>query len=220
LVDRLLPGPSQWEKALQPFVEIAPKFSLAITDPLAGCVHLVEQTEITNPSLTNQSRDSNGYSTAIRIASYTTKLLKANNVFDFLDQDKQTAVLGGIVLTMQLANDNLGLAGANHLWTQYSSDVEEDMLEFISDAHEVVVKLLRDGVNAITLQPNALDSIWMSSALKKTSARAFYIARASSFVFSELVELHDFQLNNVSVWIATLTEYRKNKGRRDTIIFV
>ena len=188
---------------------------MAITDPLAGCVHLVERTGNVDLSLViNLPRDSNGYSTAIRIASYTTKLLKADDIFPLLDQDKQIAIFKGIVLIMQLANDNLGLAGANHLWTQYSSDAEGDILEFISDAHGIIVKLLRAGLGGLTLQPNAQDGFWMSTALITTSARSFYMARASSLVYSELVELSGFSLNNPPVWIEALTNYRKNKGRR------
>ncbi|KAH0537719.1 hypothetical protein FGG08_005526 [Glutinoglossum americanum] len=211
VVDQLLPDISQWETALRPFLEIAPKSSLAITDPLAGCVFLVERAGITDPSfIIEQPRDSNGYSKAIRIASYTARLLKASDIFTLLDQDKRTAIFKGIVITMQLANDNLGLAGANHLWDQYSSDVEEDMVEFISCAHDVILKLLRGGMDGIIFQPSAQDDFWALPALRATSARAFYTARASSLVYSELVELRGFPLNDVPFWISALTEHRKN----------
>jgi E3 ubiquitin-protein ligase listerin len=193
--------------------------SLAITDPLAGCVHLVERAENTDSSLVmDLPRDSNGCSTAIRIASYTTKLLKANDVFSLLDENKQTAIFKGIVLVMQLANDNLGLAGANHLWTQYDSDIEEDIFEFISDAHSIIVKLLRAGLGGLALQPHAQDGFWMSTALGATSARFFYLARASSLVYSELVELSGFKLSDAPVWIEALTEYRKNEGKKAEVL--
>ncbi|KAH0559624.1 hypothetical protein GP486_003863 [Trichoglossum hirsutum] len=211
LADLLLPHSSQWELALQPFLEIAPKTSMAITDPLASCVFMVERTGITDPSpITRLPRDSNGYSIAIRIASYTVNLLKDSDVFALLDQSKQAATFKGIVLAMQLANDNLGLAGANNLWNQYSPDIEEDMLEFVSDAHSIVVKMLRGGINGVSLQPNAQEGFWMSPDLKAYSAEAFYMARASSTVYSELVELHGFLPNNASIWMEALTEYRKN----------
>ncbi|KAI9765177.1 MAG: hypothetical protein M1840_007770 [Geoglossum simile] len=211
LVDHLLPRPPQWEAAIEPFLYIPPKPSLAITDPLAGCVHLVERSGNTDSSLAmDLPRDSNGYSTAIRIASYTTRLLKANDVFSSLDQDNQIAIFKGIVLIMQLANDNLGLAGANHLWTQYSSDVEEDILGFISDSHGIIVKLLRAGLGGLALQPHAQDGFWVSAAPGVMSTRSFYLARASSLVYSELVELSGFKLSDAPAWIETLAEYRKN----------
>jgi hypothetical protein len=195
-----------------------PKSSLAITDHLAGCLHLVERAGSSDSSLIiNLPRDSNGYSIAIRIASYTTKLLKANDIFPLLNQAKQTAVFKGIVLVRQFANDNLGLAGANHLWTQYSSDVEDDILEFISDAHAIIVKILRAGLGGLSLQPNAQDGFWMPAALKTTSARSFYMARASSLVYSELVEVLGFPLSDAPAWIETLTEYCKNKGKKAVI---
>jgi E3 ubiquitin-protein ligase listerin len=218
LVDHLLPHPSQWEAAIEPFLDIPPKPSLAITDPLSGCVHLVERAGNTNLSLAmDLPRDSKGYSTAIRIASYTTRLLKVNDVFPFLDQNHQTAIFKSIVLIMQLANDNLGLAGANHLWTQYSPDVEEDILEFISDAHSIIVKLLQAGLGGLALQPHAQDGFWTSTALEATSSRSFYLARASSLVYSELVELSGFKLSDVSAWTEALIEYRKNGGKKAVV---
>ncbi|KAF2124162.1 RING zinc finger protein-like protein [Dothidotthia symphoricarpi CBS 119687] len=213
----IFPSIDDWDAALAPFLNAAPKPSLAITNPLGSGVYLVKQQQ--SPSeIRNLSRDSDGYSAAYRTAQYATRLLTHLGSFarQNVPKDLQDAYLRNIALTVQLADDNLGLAGANGLWAEYSSDVEADAMTFMTDAQTFIRKGLKH--SAAKWSEGQDDSsllTWAVELLAKvdadTSPRAYYDARAHSVLVAQAIEICGWKNSQNTQLQDNLKSVRKNK---------
>ncbi|PVI01763.1 RING zinc finger protein-like protein [Periconia macrospinosa] len=197
----VFPSPEVWTTALEPFLDTAPKTSLAIANPLTGAVYLVESKEGTL-SDANKSRDGDGYSAAYRITQYVVKLFKDKDFFSFekVPSDLQGVYLRNIALTIQLADDNIGLAGANGLWSSYNPDVEADAIAFMSDAQPFLTQELKRLGHSWSKDDSELLT-WTTGILEKVepnvSPRAYYSARTYSVLVGDAIE--------ATGWKASLT---------------
>lgn len=217
-LQNVFPKLQDWEAVLTPFLNTVPKSSLAITNPLGGAVYLVDHKQSTSGP-TKLSRDADGYSAAYRVTQYVTRLLKDTSLFpiDRIPAEIRDAYLRNVVLTIQLADDNLGLAGSNGLWADYSIDVESDAMMFISDAQFLVTHELKklsstwsDGNGNTSLMP------WATNLLGKvkatTSAQAYYTARAYSVLIADAIELTGWRTPQTTELQDALKAVRKNKA--------
>jgi hypothetical protein len=215
----VLPSTDLWNAALAPFLAAAPKTSLAIANPLGGSVYLVESDK-SAPQARRTPRDADGYSAAYRITQYITRLLKEGDVvpIEKIPVDIQGAFIRNIALTIQLADDNLGLAGANGLWVDYNSDTEADAISFISDAQALVTQELKrlqaswsSGGETSTLLT------WATELLAKvdadTSAQAYYSARTYSSLISDAIEICGWKNSDTAQAQEILKTIRKSKGK-------
>jgi hypothetical protein len=188
LTQNVFPSVQNWDSALAPFLRAAPKSSLAIPNPLGGAVYLVEPDKAPGEAK-KVSRDADGYSAAYRMTQYVTRLLREQETFpvDTIPADVRAAYLRNIALTVQLADDNLGLAGANGLWVDYNIDVETDAMTFISDAQSFITQELQRRSSAESLLP------WATSLLEEiepsTTAPAYYVARTYSVLIADVFEM-------------------------------
>lgn len=213
----VFPTTKDWDSALAPFVNAAPKSSLAITNPLGGAVYRVESKE-PPAEIRRMSRDADGYSAAYRITQYVTRLLKHPDLFpiNLIPADTLAAYLRNIALTIQLANDNLGLAGANGLWTDYNPDVETDAMTFTSDAQAFVTEELKH-LAARWSKDNADESlvIWAIQLLSKIegdeSPQAYYNARTYSVLIADAIEIAGWKSSQNTHLQDTLRTLRKAK---------
>ncbi|KAJ4345091.1 hypothetical protein N0V95_005938 [Ascochyta clinopodiicola] len=215
----LFPSMDDWDAALTPFLASVPKSALAITNSLGGAAYLVEP----SPASTDArkiSRDADGYSAAYRIAQYVAKLSRIPQ-FRVHNAPGQVraAYLRNIALTVQLVEDNLGLAGANGLWTGYNVDVENEAMVFKSDAQEFLTQEITrvHGSMSSLSENNDKDALltWARDILGQIdpgiSAQAYYAARAYSNLVSDAIMLHGWT-NSWTVQIQeTLKTIRKNK---------
>ncbi|KAF2789223.1 hypothetical protein K505DRAFT_328385 [Melanomma pulvis-pyrius CBS 109.77] len=213
----IFPNLDDWKAALAPFLDIAPKSSLAITNPLGGAVYLVQQAPL-KPELHAIPRDADGYSAAFRTAQYVTRLFKSDGIFEaqLVPLEIRSTLLLNIALTVQLADDNLGLAGANNLWAAYNTEVEADAVSFISDARAFILhELKRQG--ASWSGPDARSSLlaWATDLLSKIdsalSAKAYYAARAYSGLVSDAIDLCGWNASQTPELQANLKVVRRNK---------
>ncbi|KAF2478305.1 RING zinc finger protein-like protein [Lindgomyces ingoldianus] len=187
------PSMDDWGSALTPFLDTPPKTSLAITNPLGGAVYVV-QSSSTRATPEKLPRDVDGYSPAFRIAQYVIRLFKNPEFFESkkLPSDISDSVLSNIALTVQLAGDNLGLAGANDLWAAYNPEVEADVMSFMTDAQDFIKQELAHlrsiwvGINPLLTWSSDL----LSKCSKQSSATAYYWARVYSTLVSDAIELH------------------------------
>ncbi|KAJ4347304.1 uncharacterized protein N0V89_011244 [Didymosphaeria variabile] len=212
----VFPGTDDWEAALAPFLDAAPKTSLAVANPLHGAVYLVEQDQSSVP--TKISRDADGYSAAYRITQYVIKLFKASDIFpvEKVPQDIRESFLRNVALTIQLADDNLGLAGANGLWAEYNADVEADAIAFMADAQPFVneeLKLMKafwsaDGNDGLTGWATTL----LSMIEPETSPRSYYSARTYSVLISDAVEIYGLRKSDTPRLEEILKTLRRGKG--------
>ncbi|KAH5107178.1 E3 ubiquitin protein ligase listerin [Parastagonospora nodorum] len=190
VLKNVLPVVHDWEISLAPFLDSPPRPSLAITNPLGGAVYLVDQTA--SSTLPKVPRDADGYSAAYRITQYVTRLLQETDLFppEKIPAELRDNYLRLVALTIQLADDNLGLAGANGLWVNYNAEAEADAMTFISDAQPFVtqeLKYLSSEWSDNGLLPWATQLL--SNVEATTSPRSYYTARAYSVLISDAIEM-------------------------------
>ncbi|KAF2625661.1 hypothetical protein BU25DRAFT_412319 [Macroventuria anomochaeta] len=215
----LFPSTDDWDAALAPFLASAPKSALAITNTLNGAAYLVEPA-VASADIRKMSRDADGYAAAYRIAQYVAKLSRIPRFrVQTAPIEVRDAYLRNLALTVQLVGDNLSLAGANGLWTDYSADTENDAMSFKSDASGFTTQELTrvSGSMSSLAKNNDEDSLltWAQDLLGRidtsTSAQAYYAARAYSTLVSRAITFHGWK----SSWTAqvqdTLKTIRKNK---------
>ncbi|KAI9847626.1 MAG: hypothetical protein M1837_002200 [Sclerophora amabilis] len=214
----LLPDAGQWDSALVPFLKIVPNPALAMTDRLGGAVYLVSAETGISPS-PEISRDQNGFSTALRMAMFTSKLLKSRQLFESIELDEKVLLMKNLRLTLSLTNDNLGLAGANNLWNLYSEGTEAEIMDFVSDAQELTKSWLRtqdaSPDEALYDFINAVQSEFERSSFG-SSAPALYHARALAAVSEEYFELVGWQKSKP----ASLSEVLNNARKGGNIFHV
>ncbi|KZM23839.1 zinc ion binding [Ascochyta rabiei] len=215
----LFPSIEDWDAALTPFLASVPKSALAITNSLGGATYLVEPS-LASADTRKISRDADGYSAAYRIAQYVAKLSRTPQArVQSAPLQVRNAYLRNIALTVQLVEDNLGLAGANGLWTGYNADVENDAMVFKSDAQEFITQEITrvHGSMSSLSENNDKDSLltWARDLLGRidasSSTQVYYAARAYSTLVSDAIMLHGWT-NSWTVQIQdALKTIRKNK---------
>jgi hypothetical protein len=217
-VSKVLPSTDDWNAALEPFLNVAPKSSLAITNPLGGAVYLAKPEQ--SPSkIRTMSRDADGYSAAYRITQYVTRLFKTPHLFsiDAVPAELRAVYLHNIAIVVQLANDNLGLAGANGLWAHYDSDVEVDAMTFMSDAQPFVTQELKNLVTTWSDGPATASLLtWALELLADVDAdvspRAYYDARTYSVLIADAIEIAGWKNAQNAPLQDTLKTMRRSKN--------
>lgn len=215
----LFPDASAWEDALAPFLDITPKPSIAITNPLGGSTYLVKQSPSRVPFNKSFPRDSEGYSAAFRSAYYVTQIVKETDIFDATSDEMRGEIFRLLLLTVQLADDNLGLAGSNNLWSEYTPEMETDALLFVSDAQSFITEQLREhsarwAEDTEESRTSFLEMVMnqLRNGSQGLSASAYYNARAFSMLVAELVEMHGWNSKKTPEMHATLKGLRKSDG--------
>jgi hypothetical protein len=216
----LFPNLNEWDAALAPFLALVPKSALAIANTLHGAAYLVEPATMSTENRA-MSRDADGYSAAYRIAQYVAKLTRIPHFrVQTAPVEVRDAYLRNIALTAELVEDNLGLAGANGLWTDYNTDTENDAMSFKSDAAGFTTQELtgiHGSMSSLARNPNNEDALltWAQSLFDQLDSTAtpqtYYTARAYSRLVSTASMFHGWK----SSWTASVQEslksYRKNK---------
>ncbi|KAH7371542.1 RING zinc finger protein-like protein [Pyrenochaeta sp. MPI-SDFR-AT-0127] len=194
-VAKVFPTTEDWNSALALFLNTTPKSSLAITNPLGGAVYQVESKR-PPIEIRRMSRDADGYSAAYRITQYVTRLFKNPDLFQVntVPADIRAVYLRNVSLTIQLADDNLGLAGANGLWADYNTDVEADAMIFMSDAQFFVAQELKQlAANWSKGDANTSLVEWavqlLSNIDSDASSQAYYDARTYSVLIADAIEI-------------------------------
>ena len=194
---QLLPESAQWFSVIQPFLTIPPNANMTITNPLGGAVYMVDRSveKLELKATRDVPRDSNGYSPALRVAIYVSSLIANSDIFELISTEQRTDIVYYLSLSLSLASDNLGLQGANDLWIQYNSEVDDEMTQFVSRTQTLVARWLemtdssdlRSTTKAEFLGAAGRRLLDRSLGL---SATAYNNARAFSSLQSELIELH------------------------------
>ncbi|KAF1925875.1 uncharacterized protein M421DRAFT_7637 [Didymella exigua CBS 183.55] len=210
----LFPSIDDWNLALAPFLDSAPRSALAIANSLYGAVYLVDPA-VASAAVQKMSRDSDGYSAAYRIAQYVAKLSRIPHFrVQTAPLEVRDAYLRNIALTVQLVNDNLGLAGANGLWTDYNTDTENDAMSFKSDAAGFTTQELtgvHGSMSSLAKSPNEENALltWAQGLLGQidagSSTQAYYHARAYSSLVSTAIMFHGWK----SSWTTSVQESLK-----------
>jgi hypothetical protein len=215
---KVFPNLEEWNFALEPFINATPKSSLAITNPLGGAVYLVEPRK-SSSEIRSLPRDGDGYSAAYRMAQYVTRLFKHSDLFPIerVPAGMRTAYLRNIAMTIQLADDNLGLAGANGLWADYNNDTENDAVSFLSEAQPYITQELRR-LSVTWSEGNGGPTLlsWAVGMLTKfdpeTPAEAYYDARTYSVIVADAIEIAGWKTAQTPQLLEILKSMRKTKA--------
>jgi len=168
----LLPDASWWRDALTPFLALPPRPQLAITSSLGGAVSLVRSE---TPIRVDVPRDSHGFSAALRIGYFITQVASASKLLGLVPSERLLQTYQLLSLTLSLANDNLGLAGANDLWSVYSTDTEQEMSDWVANTQ----RLLNTHLSSAGL-PRADEMMSDNELLKDLAVALFESAEGTS----------------------------------------
>lgn len=135
------------------------------------------------------SRDGDGHSAALRIAHYTTHLIKSTSVFDSATQEQKTTICKYMALFLQLASDNLSVPVSMPLWGPNDPELESEIVDFVAGAQSLLVSWLHSRDPSISeivseAQKQLLDA---SHGLTPSS---YYSGRAYSALTAEIAETH------------------------------
>jgi hypothetical protein len=167
------------------------------------------------------SYDSNGHSAPLRYGMYMTRMLTTTNAFTGLDHARQIALLAALLLTLNLANDNIGLNGANRLWNVKVTE-EAEILEFLSETHNFISSWLGEQTDAADVGGQLPHDYVLTGLLDNfkshsegLSSSAFYNARAMAQLTVERLELHGQRAADVSTLQSVLAGLYKTTGMAD-----
>jgi len=181
----LLPNVSSWTKALKPFLCRRPDSSLALTNPLEGAIDLVEERTERKEAI---SRDSSGYSSALRTAWFVTELCTFSNIFDFITANQRSSTCRSLAIFVMLATDSLGIPHPDGLWLQTHSLSEMEPMNLVAQAQSV----LASWTNNLSLSDKTFVESAQADLLtdsKGFSSTAYYSARAYAAITFELEDL-------------------------------
>lgn len=183
--DQLLPDLEQWNAALHQFVTRPPNASLAITNSFGGALCLISRDSSTITQ--DVSRDGDGYSSAFRMAQYTTKLINSTSIFDSSAIQQQMLVCKNMAIFIQLAGDDLSVPGAIPLWEFADPDLEFEVTDFIADAQVLLASWLHIFPLSTFVSEAETQLSHESSGI---SSASYYSARAYSAMAIEITEFH------------------------------
>lgn len=211
--ETVVPNLELWNNALQLFWSTAPRPSLSITNPLGGAVYLVQLTDRSTDATID--RDADGFSQALRFAMYSARVFNRFTLFEALPTESRSELFRLLQLTVLLASDNISIAGANDLWTIYTPEVEAEMLDFITEAQQLITHCLHQPSDGVVDSAYSFVSEAISNFTKGFGSRSsadFYGARMCHTMLTELVETHGHGPNDTQRWEDLLRDARKERA--------
>lgn len=135
----ILPSRQSWEEALAPFLELPPRRSTAITSPLGGIVHLVdnELPEIFQKRWESIPRDADNCSSALRLAFFTTRILSLD-IIQHIDTEGLETLFYNLPLALQLIDDDLSIENCNGITGLGLPEQREEYMEVVNDGRKVI----------------------------------------------------------------------------------
>lgn len=181
-----MPSAAQWTTALAPMSNIRVNPALAITNSLSNAIALIaKDTGLTDVAQHSIPRDSDGFSSALRLAWYAVRLAKQTDNILHGTPDQNIITCRGVVLVIQMATDDLSVYGENNLLVASRSETENYLISFMDDAQRLLSFWLQTKQDFIL---GISDKLLEGCRLFSTSS--YYNARAYSAIIVELGELH------------------------------
>lgn len=128
------------------------------------------------------SRDVDGYSSAFRMAQYTTKLIKSTGSFESVAKDVKIVVCKFMAIFLQLAGDDLSVSRSMPLWNVSDPDLESEVVDFVAEAQALLASwLTSDFINEVQNR--------LLAEISGSSVASYYSARTYSALTTEIAEL-------------------------------
>ena len=135
------------------------------------------------------ARDEDGNSAALRIAQYTTQMIKSTGIFNSAKHEQKTTLCKYMALFLQLASDNISIPGSMPLWESTDLDAESEIVDFVVEAQA----LLGGWMHSRELSTSAFILEVRKQLLEDScglTASSYYSGRAFSALTVEAAELH------------------------------
>ena len=208
----LLPSVEQWDKALLPFLNQAPNPAIAVTNPLCSVMGLIDNS--TSASTDDVSStilwDADGYSSAIRLALYGTRLARTTDITKNWSQDEMVSLYSKLELIQTITNDHLSISNSNALWDTSRADTETHVHDLVREVQNLCATWDQEKVQTVIIaQQQFLDGC------VDRSISSYYNARVCSSISSQLRELHGNMLFNYDDLVSRTRESR----RTDSILY-
>lgn len=206
-VSDLFPDKDNWHEALRPILLACGKnLSLSLTNILGGTIALASP-EDKSSSSTPIERDLDGYSAALRMAIYSSKLVAQEKILKNVPIDDQIDIIYLLCLTVEVANDQLGLRRDDLLWLSLDEpDIESDIQDFIATSQRALAKILDGSNNWIDGEQSDMGHALVSRLFEESkgnSTTAFYAGRVLANVLSSLVESHGWHTASGEEWLTS-----------------
>lgn len=205
----VFPTAIHWQKALTPFLQLQPPMAISLTTPLQGCTFLVDRER--RRSTGGLPRDTEGFSVALRLIIYVTRLLEKISLAQLLKEQLEAMYLY-YPQALQIANDKLSIESANGLWVDSTEEIIQEMTEILATGQKLVRSWLLDKISGDEDgNTPTLVSCWLSqmSNIQGLSPQAFNLARTSTTIMSEACDLKGAS-RYLPAWDASLQAARSS----------
>lgn len=216
--EAILPDVEVWLEALGPLLSQKPNPALGVMRPFAGAVFLVHQSSSGNAS--PPFRDISGYSVPLRMAMYTSSLLLQENFSHLLPDDLQVELFYLLILTCELANDQIDMLEDNKLFQSHQDiDTLSEVRQFLQDVHEIIGNAAKNAASwrdPVSGKQSPVDSSTaMQSLIRKlidssgtNTPTSYYTSKALSGLLQALVSTHGWQSEGSEEWLSKLDIFK------------
>lgn len=185
----LLPDENLWKEVLNPVFAKLPKKSLAITNPLAGCLFLIQPSTEEEEEGTKVRRDSAGLSTALRLALFVVRVSEGE------ESELMVPSVKNVLLIIELLKDDVSVARANELWKHTEKEGAVELEACLEEAQGwVKEKLVKEG-----LVKNSWEGL--EAASQGRTVASFYAGRALASVAAGLLEEQEWVRERLVRWV-------------------
>lgn len=182
----VLPSETHWREALSPFLIFAPNPSLAITNPFGCAISIIESPQISPYEVVQTvSRDAEGFSAALRMLFYVTKLLNGTNVLPCCKEDDKSSICEKLVLILQLAGDQLAVPSPNGLWDTSLPNGDTEVANLLAETQNLIAEWMHERLEFVNIALQRLLEM-----CEGRSVKSYYSARAYSAMSVEMRELY------------------------------
>ncbi len=108
---------------------------MAITNPLGCAIDAVIGSSQATSAVYKLSFDSSYFSPALRLTVFVLRLLADQDVPSLISEEQRRSAFLYFPLAIQLIDDNLTVAEANHIWNLYVDEIENEMTEIVSEGN-------------------------------------------------------------------------------------
>ncbi|KAG8628996.1 hypothetical protein KVT40_002861 [Elsinoe batatas] len=204
MIDLLASLADSWDTSLRPFSERKPASSLAMMNPLAGAIHLLDGKAQSIKSMT----DNEGLTQPIRIGTFARFILAKLSPAK-LEARQEAHLLSLLSWTALLVDDNTNVFNSNEIWVRSPfSSTENVVTDFVARAKKLVNQRLSNAGTDSELFAEFTD-INLESIL---SVSPFDFCKARSYLTAttELYEGRGFSKQKISELEEDVKEYRKD----------
>ena len=173
--------------ALQPFLTRKPNPSIAITNAFGSAMSLISGRNLDTIG-EPVPKDAEGLSQLFRLSHYVTALMDREDIFRFVPDEQQGICYRGLALFVQIAGDNISVAGAMPVWDAPVAEADTEAIDLIWKA-QAFVDVWFDNVPAMPNSSSTVHTQLLHDS-KGLTTGAYYSAKAYAQLASGLSDVH------------------------------